>query len=297
MTDCQFENRNLTVSDDHNQNETNMQSVDEPGDGRPSSDMPHNTGFPWPWDFARALALLSRVPVPGMGDFRPKMIARSVWCWPLVGLFLSGVALLPAMLAQYLTGNGLIFAIFAAISMVLLTGAMHEDGLADCADGFGGGVTRDRKLEIMRDSHIGTYGVVALVLCLALRLVLLETAAGFGQAMVFLVVVAVMSRAAMPVLMRLLPPARDNGLGKGAGRPGWMHVAVGVALAAGIVWFLAGVTVMLAVLGGGVIATGLVGLVAKRQIGGQTGDVLGATQLVAELFAGIGFVAVMGHFS
>ncbi|MCC4240067.1 adenosylcobinamide-GDP ribazoletransferase [Thalassospira povalilytica] len=244
-------------------------------------------------DFWRAMALLSRVPLPPVGDFRAALIARSVWCWPFVGLVLAGLALLPAMLVDFLTGNPLVYAIFAIAAMVLLSGAMHEDGVADCADGFGGGMDRDRKLEIMRDSTVGTYAVVMLILTLGLRLVLITAAADIGQAGILFLIMAVISRAAMPIVMRILPPARDNGLGKGAGRPGWLPVLIGFAIASAIVLVLGGIGAMFAVIVGVMIAILIVAMVARSQIGGQTGDVLGATQICAELFAGIGFIAVM----
>ncbi len=281
------------VSEDHNQNETNMQSTDTPtGDRRDDADKTSVDASVLS-DFWRAMALLSRVPLPPVGDFRAALIARSVWCWPLVGLVLAGLALLPAMMVDFLTGNPLVYAIFAIAAMVLLSGAMHEDGIADCADGFGGGMDRDRKLEIMRDSTVGTYAVVMLILTLGLRLVLITAAADIGQAGILFLIMAVISRAAMPVVMRILPPARDNGLGKGAGRPGWLPVLIGFAIASAIVLVLGGIGAMFAVIVGVMIAILIVAMVARSQIGGQTGDVLGATQICAELFAGIGFIAVM----
>ncbi|WP_287443478.1 adenosylcobinamide-GDP ribazoletransferase [Thalassospira sp.] len=244
-------------------------------------------------DFWRALALLSRVPVKGIDDFRAEVIARSVWSWPLVGLLLAGFAMLPAMLVYSLTANILIFAIIASAGMVLLTGSMHEDGIADCADGFGGGFERARKLEIMRDSQIGTYGVVALILCFGLRLILLSAAGDAGQAAILFLVMAITSRAAMPVVMHILPPARDDGLGKGAGTPSVMMVGLGVGLALILSLVLSGLFATLAIFMGGLLAVGIVAAVAKWQIGGQTGDVLGATQIVTELFVGIAFIAVL----
>ncbi len=281
------------VSEDHNQNETNMQSTDTPTGDRHDDTDKTSVDASVLSDFWRAMALLSRVPLPPVGDFRAALIARSVWSWPLVGLVLAGLALLPAMLVDFLTGNPLVYAIFAIAAMVLLSGAMHEDGIADCADGFGGGMDRDRKLEIMRDSTVGTYAVVMLILTLGLRLVLITAAADIGQAGILFLIMAVISRAAMPVVMRILPPARDNGLGKEAGRPGWLPVLVGFAIASAIVLVLGGIGAMFAVIVGVMIAILIVAMVARSQIGGQTGDVLGATQICAELFAGIGFIAVM----
>ena len=281
------------ISKYHNQNETNMQSTDS------SKNDGANVGVEAPIktsvisDFWRALALLSRVPVHGIDDFRAELIARSVWSWPLVGLLLAGFAMLPAMLVYQLTENILIFAIIALAGMVLLTGCMHEDGMADCADGFGGGFERARKLEIMRDSQIGTYGVVALILCFGLRLVLMSVAGDGGQAAILFLVMAISSRAAMPIMMHILPPARNDGLGKGAGRPSLMMVGLAVLIAAILAFVLTGLSTTVVVLAGAFLAVGLVAMVAKWQIGGQTGDVLGATQLLSELFVGIAFVAVI----
>ena len=281
------------VSQDHNQSETNMQSADSSPKSIPDSGADAHDEVSPISDFWRALALLSRVPVRGIEDFRAEVIARSVWSWPLVGLVLAGFAMLPAMLVYYLTANVLIFAIVALACMVLLTGSMHEDGLADCADGFGGGFERARKLEIMRDSHIGTYGVVALLLCFVLRLTLLSAAADAGQAAILFLVMAITSRAAVPAVMHILPPARADGLGKGAGTPSVTMVGLGVGLAAILCLVLSGVYVTIAVLVGGLLAVGLVASLAKWQIGGQTGDVLGATQIVTELFVGIAFIAIL----
>ncbi len=281
------------LSKDHNQNETNMQSSDSSDKPSPDTATDAPVEVSPISDFWRALALLSRVPVKGIEDFRAEVIARSVWSWPLVGLLLAGFAMLPAMLVYSLTANILIFAIIALAGMVLLTGSMHEDGIADCADGFGGGFERARKLEIMRDSHIGTYGVVALILCFGLRLILLFAAGDAGQAAILFLVMAIASRAAMPVVMHILPPARADGLGKGAGTPNVKMVGLGVGLAFILSLVLSGLFATMAILMGGLVAVGIVVAVAKWQIGGQTGDVLGATQIVTELFVGIAFIAAL----
>lgn len=291
--DCQFENRKIMVSKDHNQNETKKQNADstaKPAAGMPSGEPDGASPIT---DFWRALALLSRIPVAGITDFRPQAIAKSVWTWPLVGLLLAGFAVLPAMLAFHLTENLAVFVLVALAGMVLLTGAMHEDGMADCADGFGGGFERSRKLEIMRDSYIGTYGVVALILCFGLRLTLLYQAAEIGQAVALFLILAITSRAAMPIVMYVLPPARKDGLGKGAGKPPVTMVALGLLIAMTLSFVLSGPGATIAVLVGVFLATLLVVGVAKWQIGGQTGDVLGATQIMTELLVGIAFVAAI----
>ncbi|WP_404423799.1 adenosylcobinamide-GDP ribazoletransferase [Thalassospira australica] len=284
------------MNNDHNQSGMNSQNLDDDQveakhpEAETQADMPAKGMF---GDFWRALALLSRVPVFIPGDFRPDAIARSVWCWPLIGLFVAGIAIIPAYLAAIVTGNVVIAAIVATFSLVLLTGAMHEDGLADCADGFGGGADRQRKLDIMRDSRIGTYGVVALVLALVMRIAILGAAGDSGSMAAILIVMAVMSRAAMPIVMYVFDPARDDGLGKSAGRPDIRMVAAGIAIALVLVVIVAGAVTAFVSLIAMMVGASVIGWIARHQIGGHTGDVLGMTQIIAELLVGIAFIAVI----
>jgi adenosylcobinamide-GDP ribazoletransferase len=169
--------------------------------------------------------------------------------------------------------------ILALAAMIVLTGAMHEDGMADVADGFWGGAHAQRRLEIMRDSQIGTYGVLALGIVTALKVSALVVLLDSGWTA--LVAAACLSRAMMPVVMYSLPAARDDGLSHSVGRPSLLAVLLGL---------LVGCTVALICLGPASItaialaalATVVVAATAKRKIGGQTGDVIGATQNVSE---------------
>ncbi|AUG54779.1 adenosylcobinamide-GDP ribazoletransferase [Thalassospira marina] len=256
----------------------------------------HDANGPAEWivaDFGRALMLLSRIPWPARLDFQSGLIARSVWCWPLVGVFLAGIAVLPAQALLWLTGNAGLAAVFALLAMVGLTGALHEDGLADCGDGFGGGATRERKLEIMRDSRIGSYGVVALILAFAARFFVLEQAIEQGVFMMVMIVTAMFSRLAMPAMMAILPPARPDGLGRGAGRPGLVPLMVALLFTVIITMLVAGPVLMLGALLAMGLACGVVGLVAYWQIGGQSGDVLGCSQIVAEIFVAISLLSLL----
>ena len=167
---------------------------------------------------------------------------------------------------------------------------MHEDALADIADGFGGGRTRDAKLAIMKDPRLGAYGASALMLALALRVALFAgLLAGLGpwRAGAAIVAAAALARVAGLWPLAALPPARADGIGAVAaplGRPAWTRgalVAIAVAFAAGLpVAGFAGAA--LAPLGGLGVAV-LVARLAERQIGGQTGDVCGAATILAEL--------------
>ncbi len=173
-------------------------------------------------------------------------------------------------------------ALVAVGATILATGGLHEDGLADVADGFGGGSGRDRKLEIMRDSALGSYGAMALFLTLAVRVVALAMLGHPELVALALIASHAAARGALPAVMAWAPLARDDGLAAGAGRP--------TAGAAGLALLLAALAVLLAVgFGAGLLAL-LVGWLAgalvlaqaRRQIGGQTGDVLGAIEQAVE---------------
>ena len=174
-------------------------------------------------------------------------------------------------------------AALALAAAMILTGCLHEDGLADTADGFGGGAERAKKLDIMRDSRLGTYGACALALSLLLRWSVLAAIARPAAVALALVAAHAAARAAMPAFMHLVPPARPDGLSAGAGRPpsqaaiaaavlGTITLALALGAAAGIV-----ALVLITV------ASVLMALLALRQIGGQTGDVLGALEQVNEV--------------
>jgi adenosylcobinamide-GDP ribazoletransferase len=243
-----------------------------------------------PSDTRDSLAFFSRLPMPG-GSVAANLHA-SAGAWPLAGLL---VALVPAAILCVLRGAGIPGLVAAAVALATLsalTGGLHEDGLADTADGFGGGAGRDSKLAIMRDSRIGSFGALALVFTVLVRTAALALLAfDPGQGAVALLCVAVLSRAAALWHWHQLLPARADGLGAGAGRPDWLALLVGIA--AGIV----AVIVLAAFFGGAALfALALAVLTviaftifARRQIGGYTGDTVGAAQQVAEtvLFAGL----------
>ncbi|MFZ5750216.1 MAG: adenosylcobinamide-GDP ribazoletransferase, partial [Pseudomonadota bacterium] len=159
-----------------------------------------------------ALMLLTRLPVwPGDA---PPPVSRALWAFPLAGLAVGALALLVWQGAQGLDLPPAMAAVLALATMVLATGGLHEDGLADCADGLWGGRDRARRLAIMRDSRIGTYGTLALVLSLAIRGAgIVALGAGAGLA---LLLVSGASRAAPALLLATLPAAREDGLGHAA---------------------------------------------------------------------------------
>ena len=229
-------------------------------------------------DLISAMMLLTRVPVRGTPS---QPAARAAWAWPFAGLVVG----LPAALVLWGAGAaGLTPGFAAALALAVLvaaTGALHEDGLADTADGIWGGRDAARRLEIMRDSRIGTYGTVALILSLLARWSLLVAATDQGGGAAVLLASAVAGRAAMPWMLHALPPARADGLAQGVGRPSARAVAVALLLggAALLPWGLRGVLAA-AVAAGAVLA---LAHLARARLGGQTGDVCGAAQQVAEI--------------
>ncbi|WP_095588541.1 adenosylcobinamide-GDP ribazoletransferase [Actibacterium ureilyticum] len=233
-----------------------------------------------------AVMLLSRLPAGRVGDDAPGM-GRTAWAWPLVGALIGSITA-GAYAACHALGLPAALAALVALSAgIFATGALHEDGLADLADGCGGGHDRARKLEIMRDSRIGSYGVLALILSVALRAGAMSTLADPAQVALAAVGLAIVTRGWLPMWLYLLPPARDDGLGRGAAQV--TKAAMGVALALGLAGLvLAGPGAGLATLAGGAVVAGI----AQRQLGGQTGDVLGAIQQVSEITGWLVLVAL-----
>ena len=168
--------------------------------------------------------------------------------------------------------------------MALTTGAMHEDGLADSADGLWGGWTVEQRLAIMKDSHIGTYGVLALLVSGLARWSLLSGLVSSGSALPALLAAAMLSRAPMVLLMAWLDPAREGGLSRAVGRPSLRSAAIGGGLALLLAMILCGSGAFWAGLAA-LLAAMALGLLAKVKIGGQTGDILGASQQLAEIAA------------
>ena len=222
-----------------------------------------------------AFAFLTRLPC-GPEPVGQVAIGNAAWAFPIVGIavgLVSGSVYLAAILAL----PALPSAILAMIAAVLVTGALHEDGLADVADGFGGGTSRADKLRIMRDSQVGSFGVVALIAAFGLTAVSMATAPADLRTLAWFAAIGACSRAAMVIPMALLKPARSDGLGHAAvltlGWRFWIAIAFATCAALATVPALFPATALIAA---------LVFLLAKRQVGGQTGDVLGATQKVCE---------------
>jgi adenosylcobinamide-GDP ribazoletransferase len=232
-----------------------------------------------------AVMFLTRLPVPAWTPYAPETLGRSTAWFPVVGLIVGGIAG-GAYAAAALVFPPLLSATLAIVASVLVTGALHEDALADAADGLGGGASRERALEIMKDSRVGAYGVVALVLAIVARIAALDAigVAGPGAVVRALVAAHVLARwSSLPLLWRL-PYARPGG-GTGApfaGNVSPVRVAVGSAIAMGIGAAMLGADIA-ASASAAIGVTLLAGWYFHRRLGGITGDCLGAANQVVEL--------------
>lgn len=222
-------------------------------------------------ELALTLGFFTRLPV-GRNVAPLPTLAAAAWALPLAGLAVAAPGAVLLALAP-----GPLGAILAVGLAVWLSGGLHEDGLADLADGMGGR-DRARRLEIMRDSRIGSYGVLALGLVTALRIAALAALPFAGAAFLAL---AMLSRAGMALLMAM-PPARREGLGAGAGRPVRRVLAAAGVIALASAASLIGPGRMAVAVPAVVLAQAAIAWLAARRLGGQTGDVLGAAQQAGE---------------
>ncbi|WP_255591349.1 adenosylcobinamide-GDP ribazoletransferase [Geminicoccus harenae] len=233
-------------------------------------------------DVKLALQFLTRLPIRTDDPAGMAGIARAAWAFPLAGLVVAAAAALTFLLADRIGLPPVLAAILALAASIALTGALHEDGLADLFDALGGHAGRARALEIMRDSRIGTYGTLALLVTLALRAGALAMLATPGRVALALAGAACLSRAAMAVTMALQHPARPDGLGAAAGQVTPARAAIATALASLCLLAAAGPVQALPAL---VAAAGTLALTmhwTRRRLGGFTGDTLGATQQLVE---------------
>lgn len=247
----------------------------------------------WRRDVAVAGRFLTWLPMPVVEDLGERTLADSARAFPFVGLAVGALAAIAFLIAAQLGWHPLAGAALALATACLITGALHEDGLADVADGFGGGASRDDKLAIMRDSRIGSFGVLALVFSVGLRAGALVSFRDAGAAALALIAAHTLSRAVLPAAMRALPPARTEGLSFDAGQPSPDAVALAGLIGALLAVLFLGLAAGLVAVVAGALAAFLFGALAKRQIGGHTGDVLGALQQVTEVTVLLAAAAVL----
>ena len=255
-------------------------------------------------ELATMVRFYSRLPVPDLPWERERHampdFSRGCWAVPVTGAIIGMIGAMPGGLALGLGLAPMIAAAFTITTLVVITGCFHEDGLADSADGLWGGMTPERRLEIMKDSRVGSYGSAALALSLMLRVALLaELFRLLGFAAVTLVIaVSAASRAFSLSPTQVLAPATAFGLGAKAQKPDRIGYATSAAIGiSGLaiagwqhnlltdLWLAALFTVLVL---SWVIRT------VRAKIGGFTGDVLGASQQLVEIALMTGIVIAAG---
>ena len=235
--------------------------------------------------FLGAVVFLTRIPVGSLYDFQRENLSRSVTYFPIVGMVV-GLAGGIVLTAGHLFLPALIAVLLCMAATVAMTGGIHEDGLADAADGLFGGRNAARCLGIMKDSRLGTFGALALWFSLTGKLLLLNTLLGQSAWLAFAAIVMAntLGRGACVALLYFYPYVRVEGskakLFGDSVRRGQLLPALAfpAALAFALMGRAAASCVMAAVL-----VTGLAGIYFKQKIGGVTGDCLGAANQLVEL--------------
>ena len=234
----------------------------------------------WTGRLRVAAAFLTRLPV---GPAEDTALARGAAMFPAVGAGIGLAGGAGFAVAAWIGLGPWLAAVAAVLVLVAATGALHEDGLADVADGLGVRGAREKKLEAMRDSRIGAFGAIALVLALGARIGALAELADPASAVAALVAAGALSRACVAVAMRAMPAAREDGLGAAAGAPEFGETVAALSLAGVVVLVALLPWAWLPAVAGGCGAAFAMAWLAGRAFGGRTGDVLGAVQQAAEI--------------
>lgn len=232
--------------------------------------------------FFIALQFMTRLPVPPTGSPSAEDLGKATAFFPLVGVIVGGLAAL-AFVSFERALPLLVSVLGAIIVAAFLTNGFHEDGFADVFDAFGGGWTKERTLEIMRDSRLGTYGVLALIFLVLGKLLLLSSLAP-GQIWRWLIVAHVAARWTPLVLLAWLPSARNEGLGRlVAKQPRALELVIGAATVVAALLLTISWQATLAAFLVSLLVTLLCGLYFRQRLQGVTGDCLGAVNQFTEV--------------
>ncbi len=244
-------------------------------------------------DIAAAFLLLSRIPVKyQFAKDSPPDFNSSLWAFPLVGLVIGTFGGIMLTFASFLGLPLLVCGGLSVSVMAMATGAMHEDGLADTADGFGGGRDVDDKMRIMHDSHIGSYGVLALCISTIIRISLFASIAGLDLSNLALIglvaAIAAAARWQILIALRAFPIAADAKLAKVTGQPSMIAIFAAAFLwVVPLAYFVVPIAAVIAGIATLLVCLGL-GRIAMRQINGISGDVMGAMIILGEIMLAAG---------
>lgn len=234
-------------------------------------------------DLKISILFCTRLPLAHSDPIEGRDLARASWAMPIAGALVGALGALVYWIANRAGLSSLPAAALALAATLAATGCLHEDGLADTTDGFGGGKNREHKLEIMRDSRIGTYGTCALMISLILRWSALASIADPLPVTTALIAAHASARATLPTFMRFVPQARSDGLSADAGRPPLESIVAAAFL--GVITLGLGLGPTAAIIGFLLLSSAVVVMawLSLKQIGGQTGDVLGALEQINEI--------------
>jgi adenosylcobinamide-GDP ribazoletransferase len=232
--------------------------------------------------FFKAVALITRIPVPDK-TFEGNQSNLSIdWAYPLIGLLLAlPVYFFGLLLLSFSFDSGLV-AGATIILLIMSTGAMHEDGLADTVDGFWGGWNKENRLKIMKDSHVGTYGIIALIFSILIRWYCIKLCIDQNLFFVAIITSCTLSRSFMTFYMWATPCAKEIGLSANTGRPD--DISTGLALLIGLI-----TTILFLGIKGLIVLTlcffilWYAKTISIKKINGQTGDTIGAVQQICEV--------------
>jgi adenosylcobinamide-GDP ribazoletransferase len=269
-------------------------------DEKPTDAAPEDwSSVEWTEDLQTAASFLTWVPIAGRtaGAFDLRRASRA---FPVAGALIGLAAAIVVALCAALGMSSLLSAALAILAVVIVTGALHEDGLADTVDGFWGAADREGKLKIMRDARIGTFGVLALLFSVVVRIAALQQILGEGTlpAAASLVAAGAVSRHGMVALLRRTANARGEGLAFAAGTPwaGAERTSLIAALVIGVpaAWLAGGLIGVL--LAGAFAIVAFIGVrgLTRYYIGGHTGDVCGAVQQIIEIAVLTGLALTAG---
>lgn len=243
---------------------------------------------------AAALKLLTRFRIFQDRSWPEGVMRESVIWFPFIGLVIGAIGAAVDGIASLAGLTPFVTAPLALLAMIWITGGLHEGGLANVADGFGGGHTREEKLEIMQDSRIGTYGTLTLVMVLLTKAGAIASLSTSETVFSGLVIACVWSRVLMPVVAAWLGPVNADEPVAQLGKPHGQRLVVSLIFAVLISLFLGGFVAVGLMVGAGLVAALSVAYMAQRQIAGFTRDVLGTTQQVVELSMLVVLGAVQG---
>jgi len=238
-----------------------------------------------------AASFLTRLPVSEIDQPLPQLHS-CFWAFSAIGMVIGGLVY-GIFACLILAGFPPVPASFAAIGGgVIITGALHEDGFADMLDGFGGGHDAESKLAIMKDSHLGSYAVIGLIILIGIKAGSLASVGPGWPYAVCVMVIAGASRFFMISVLALLPPARPDGLGHyhGSDLSGLTSLLPALLVVLAATFFAP--AYLLGIIGCMAVITAFICWLAYRQIAGQTGDICGAVQLASET-SGLAMLAVL----